>query len=426
MKWSHYNIIYNNNDGNFILYNTKTDKIIALTQESKEILEKNISFIKNLKTIYPSLFLLLVNQQFLVQNHRREVKEILHDLSLIKKDICNYRITINPTLMCNMSCWYCYENKHDAGIMSFHTLTILQKHIAKTIKKKELKSFLLSFFGGEPLLAYDQIVWPLISFAKERCLENDVDFRVHITTNGYLLSNQKIEQLKAVHKISFQITLDGDREHHNAVKFLNSGKNTYNMIISNIKLLLKSHIYVYVRLNYTNNNYSSFVNILDDFFDIEILNRKYLSFSFHKVWQEKFYEESIKISRIIQVFENKGYNVAINPHANKNVCYADKYNNIVVNYNGDIFSCTARNFSKETREGVLLNDGSLRLNSKYSDRKKNIYNSVCKKCILFPICLGGCSQDRIEQTNLKACLRKSVFELKDYLLKERINRITRK
>ena len=41
--------------------------------------------------------------------------------------------------------------------------------------------------------------------------------------------------------ISFQITLDGNKEMHDAVRHTKTGKSTFHIIINNIKLLLQKH-----------------------------------------------------------------------------------------------------------------------------------------------------------------------------------------
>lgn len=43
----------------------------------------------------------------------------------------NYRLTINPTLNCNFSCWYCYES-HNKKSMSEETLQNALKFIQRT------------------------------------------------------------------------------------------------------------------------------------------------------------------------------------------------------------------------------------------------------------------------------------------------------
>jgi len=47
------------------------------------------------------------------------------------------------------------------------------------------------FFGGEPLLCYDSIIKPTIEYCKEKYPE--IFFNYNVTTNGTLLTEDKIE-----------------------------------------------------------------------------------------------------------------------------------------------------------------------------------------------------------------------------------------
>ena len=40
-------------------------------------------------------------------------------------------------------------------------------------------------------------------------------------------------------------------------------------------------------------------------------------------------------------------------------CYADRANSVIVNYNGDVYKCTACDFAKTKREGKLNEDGTI-------------------------------------------------------------------
>jgi uncharacterized protein len=81
-----------------------------------------------------------------------------------------------------------------------------------------------------------------------------------------------------------------------------------------------------------------------------------------------------------------------------NSCYADKKNSAVINFNGDIFKCTARDFTNVKREGyidvkgeVIWENDSLnrRLNAKFN-------NKPCLSCRIMPLCNGGCSQHALD------------------------------
>jgi len=87
-------------------------------------------------------------------------------------------------------------------------------------------------------------------------------------------------------------------------------------------------------------------------------------------------------------------------------CYADKYNQATINYNGDVFKCNARDFDTNNREGILNEEGSIIWNKRRDKRmsEKIIFNKSCSECNILPICGGGCSQQHIEYEGIDYCV----------------------
>lgn len=64
-------------------------------------------------------------------------------------------LTINPTLACNFGCPYCFEATHSPYFM---TNEVEDAVIAFIQKKTQVTDLHVTWFGGEPLLAFDRIV----------------------------------------------------------------------------------------------------------------------------------------------------------------------------------------------------------------------------------------------------------------------------
>lgn len=126
---------------------------------------------------------------------------------------------------------------------------------------------------------------------------------------------------------------------------------------------MKHKIHVLLRINYTLHNILSVKNILADINDIPETDRKYLRICFHRVWQDIDHDEGNKtlIADIIESFKSEFDQTNDSYHMNdmRYPCYGDKQGTVVVNYNGDVYKCTARNFSAENRYGILLSDGTI-------------------------------------------------------------------
>ena len=86
--------------------------------------------------------------------------------NLIKKIDYNeneFILTVNPTMNCNLKCWYCYENHQGNMYMSSTIVQYIQKFITKKVLETHgIKRFYLGFFGGEPFLCFNSVIMPLM------------------------------------------------------------------------------------------------------------------------------------------------------------------------------------------------------------------------------------------------------------------------
>ena len=117
-------------------------------------------------------------------------------------------LTIAPTMECCFNCHYCFEKYKEPGVMSEETMDAIIKYVTSY---KELKSLKLTWFGGEPLMAIEQ----MRDFYKklEPHLDN-INFSSNIITSGYHIDKRTIDILENIKVTHMQITLDGNKECH--------------------------------------------------------------------------------------------------------------------------------------------------------------------------------------------------------------------
>jgi uncharacterized protein len=131
-----------------------------------------------------------------------------------------------------------------------------------------------------------------------------------------------------------------------------------------------------------------------------------MSFDFHKVWQDdkNIPDETMTATR--RYFRKSGFNVATGVHdLVLDSCYGDHKNHATINYNGEVFKCTARDFTNANHEGKLEQDGEINWNPKYERRLNSKFkNKPCLECAILPICNGGCSQQAIEHDGVDYCI----------------------
>ncbi len=406
MKYSIYNTYLHPSDNDTLLYNAYTGQFVAV----RNLLLDNTSHtIEELQTNHPLLYNNLKQAGMILDKDIDEVQNLLNRIHSQENNKDNYILHINPTLDCNFRCWYCYESHLQDSIMSQETLKMTKKFIVKTIETNKLKDFDLGFFGGEPFLCFTSIIEDLIVFTDKKCKENGIRFHVHFTTNGSLL-NTTILQFLSKYDCGFQITLDGGEQDHNKTRFFKGGEESYRNILANIIELCALGMRVVIRVNYTSENLSTIPGILEDFKKIDGESKSNISFDFQRVWQDKtsrIDETEENIEKLRELFRNFGFKVSSSniPQYVLNTCYGDKVNHCLINYNGDVFGCTARNFTKDNRIGVLKQDGSIEYDQEKVSLRETykLSNESCRNCRIAPLCGGGCKQRAFEQKNNLDC-----------------------
>lgn len=249
MKQSKYNI-YWNEGSRFIVYNQLTGSTLELNQELYTCLKENcIDKLDN--TIAQELYKAGIlchkdlHEEHIILARNREQR---YGNNII-------RLTIMPTIDCNFRCWYCYEN-HTESVMSDSTTNAILLFAEKLLTKKRPSQFQLDWFGGEPLLYFNSIIYPLSLKIKKLCLNHHVTFNNSMTSNGYMINKDMVEKFKDIDLRSFQITLDGEEKYHNKTRFTKDDHNTYSKIVNNIEFLCHNidNIRMVVRINYTVQN----------------------------------------------------------------------------------------------------------------------------------------------------------------------------
>lgn len=410
MKKSQFNVFFYHDDS-MVGYNGFSNEFVILNPELYSIYEAadKASDWEGLQEIHPSFYEYLIQMGFLISSDTNEIDEVKRAVQQIDhENDKTYLLTINPTMNCNFKCWYCYETHIKASKMTPETLQSIvnhAKHILDT--KPQLEHFDISWFGGEPLLYFDKTVLPILKQITPLMKERGITFSSGFTSNGFLINQSVIDACKEYNSGFFQITLDGYRDRHNQVRFVSKERGSYDEIVHNIKLCLQNEVTVSVRINISEETLENIMKITDDFMDLSEKEKQYLDFSFHEVWQEEK-EIAEDIQEVVNKFREMGLHtkyIGTNLDSVRNSCYADKSNHATINYNGDVFKCTARDFETSSREGYLDTDGKIVWNHKFEKRMDAKFNNPpCLSCKILPICNGGCSQQAIEHEGIEYCV----------------------
>ena len=372
---------------------------MALTPQLANIFNEGKATPEKIKAQHAELYDHLLQKGIFVCDDADETEAYIRKREEYERSSGEYTITINPTLACNMSCWYCYESHKNMPAMSADVKQSVLLLIDKLLADNKLKKLNLSFFGGEPLLYFDKVVVDIINHAKMQCKAFDAKLSIHFTTNAYLLTDNVLKQLEGL-DVSFQITIDGGKQVHDSVRKTKGGEPTYARIVEHIHQTLSHGFPVGVRFNYTTKSIPSFIDVVKDFSHLQQEQKQLVNFTFQRVWQDNEGDADQvgqQVEHIERAFEQAGLFVNNAKSYIVPYCYADGVNTAVVNYNGDLFKCTARDFAPKSKEGTLAADGTLRWNERLRKRMSIRHGSdTCLQCRIYPICHGGCSQMKLE------------------------------
>lgn len=157
------------------------------------------------------------------------------------------------TYACNLRCTYCYEGAgiHLHGTMDQNVADAAVAMVLQQVKERNCQYLEVGFFGGEPLLTPDLILYIVTKFEEQAPAGVRVGFSA--TTNGTLLSDEIIDFFAAHRGVGVQVTLDGPKEIHDARRPYAGGKGSYNTILANIKKA-QEKMFVSVRINLDRDN----------------------------------------------------------------------------------------------------------------------------------------------------------------------------
>lgn len=388
MKASKYNYIVPFGEKK-IFFNGITEAFFLVTPEYEESFRKIIESPDDNKDWAESFVARMKDSGFIIDDDTDELDVIKAKFDRLRnKDV--YFLMILPTYQCNLRCWYCTQ-EHDNLFLNNDVVDSIKHLIVSKLSDNSIKRFHLSWFGGEPLMAYNKVC-ELTAFAKEYAESHDKSFSSSITTNGTLLNVERIETLRSLGVTHYQITIDGDRMTHNSVKKL--GKDSaYDRTLDNINLIAR-HTSVSLRFNYTKENLKPDIifETLREKLDPQVTRN--IAFTIFKVWQQN--QNEIDRKDVDDLFQ-KGIEAGMyTTLGNTGICYADWYNFDCVFPNGRVGKCD--NHSPGKGPGILQTDGTISwmedMSKYYTPHIFDDRQAMCTKCKHLPICWGPCISKR--------------------------------
>ena len=155
--------------------------------------------------------------------------------------------TFQVTDACNLRCSYCYQINKGSHVMpldvakKFIDLLLENNETTKQyIDTSESDAIVLDFIGGEPFLEVDLIDQIIDYFYKKVILLNhhwQYNWRISISSNGTIYFTPKVQAFlkKWMPRLSFNISIDGNKELHDSCRVFPDGSGSYDKAIAAVR-----------------------------------------------------------------------------------------------------------------------------------------------------------------------------------------------
>lgn len=131
-KISKYTFLLPQEDECTVLYNCRTEAIAVIENEKAHLLSMYSDDLETVQKQHPAFYEFLTHKQFAVSSEINEEEELIQKWELEDNNPKSFGIFINPTLDCNLNCWYCFE-KHIKGSLVNDDVSLA---ISKLIERK--------------------------------------------------------------------------------------------------------------------------------------------------------------------------------------------------------------------------------------------------------------------------------------------------
>ena len=210
--------------GDYALYQPSTQSMYAVDEDF-------INYVKENTTVDLSIAA-PINMESNIAKYFNEicndVKEKMGESIEEKKKPENYyrQVVVNVSHDCNLRCKYCYASQgsygREVGLMSIE----VADQILKFFRNRNLGKVM--FFGGEPLLNTDTILYLCEGFTAQQ----DTAPIFSLITNGTIVNNEILNLLKK-YDVKVTVSLDGPQEIHDKLRPFDDGCGSYDLIKSN-------------------------------------------------------------------------------------------------------------------------------------------------------------------------------------------------
>lgn len=392
--WSKYNFFFTKESQHF-LYNTLSNGFLELDEDLYNTLKQAFEDNCLPTEISSETEALLKNIKAIGTDDDFEDNKLEYISNARNFSNTHIQLTINPTLGCNFACPYCFEHKHEPDMMSDETEADIIKYVTDHMTAKSLS---VTWFGGEPLMAFKRI-----ESLTDKLVATGLEYNASIVSNGYLLTEHIAKRLEALKIRSIQITLDGLKPLHDSRRHLIGGGATFNTIIANIKRCQKvsPSTRVVIRVNIDRTNQSEFPNLYKYIANLHlpnvIVSPAFVNDCAADEPNPDILSDTEKADFIKKLYTEHGLIFDFfYPSSHRAGCSIRNMNTLVIGPKGELYRCWEDVGNEERVYGNIKGHiTNSRLLMRYINASNQFKDAKCRECILLPLCAGGCPKHRM-------------------------------
>lgn len=379
--------------GMYIFDNEQYIKVNEILKNPKNVIGKDWNCIKEK----------LVKGRFLIDDDLDELQLLKLRNNMARHNPNGLGVVIAPTLSCNFDCPYCYVDREKIS-MDQKRMNAVRMFFSKKLEKTDKIS--VAFTGGEPIIALD-VVENLSGYLLGESKKQNKEFSCSMVTNGYLLTPDVIDRLKACGIQTLQITLDGYGDYHDKLRYTIGGGKTYSKIVKNLVAASKSGLRIILRSNVEKDNFQGIYNLIDDLagseidknniyfvpcmvMDVKTSKGNYCGNCFNK-------DEFAQVEPEIILYSiKKGFKISKEIFSTlRTFCGANTLSMYVVDSYANVLKCWCNlGRAEKNKIGHINDDGDLVFSDYKNFAKWMTWDPFeikeCRNCKVLPICMGGC------------------------------------
>ncbi len=211
-------------------------------------------------------------------------------------------VTFQVTDACNLNCSYCYQINKSKHKMPF---SIAKQFIDLLLENNELTAqyldtsqcygIALEFIGGEPFLEVELIDQILEYFQEATIKANHMwarNWKISISSNGTLYFNDNVQNFikKYFDRLSFNISIDGNKKLHDTCRVFPDGSGSYDLAsAAAYDYIYNLHGYMGSKITLSPENIQYTCEAIKDFID----------FGYQEIYANCIFEEGWTIDHAI-------------------------------------------------------------------------------------------------------------------------------